>query len=63
MKKPNKDTVIIEKIQNEVNSVLEMHKSASDDWYRNRFSTEETTQDVLSNARSDCPEVHLKNFC
>jgi hypothetical protein len=62
MKKTKHLTDIFEKIQDEVNSVLKMHKSASEVWYRDRFSSEENSEDIEKKSHSEFADESVKNF-
>lgn len=62
MKNVKRTIDIFEKIQNEVNSVLEMHRSASDVWYRDRFSTEVHSEVSETMVHSDFAEEPVKKF-
>lgn len=62
MKNETCTTDIFEKIQNEVNSVLKLHRSASDVWYRDRFSTELHLEISETKAHSDIAEEPVKKF-
>jgi hypothetical protein len=48
MQKTSREVVTIKKIQNEVNRVLEKHKSSTDTWYSNRFMTQKSADVVTS---------------